>query len=179
MCLVALSLSCSWVHCVIVGARSFGSDFRRAGYRSNRDVHGDSDLQVERINVYYSKATGGCYVPRAILMDLDLEPWIVFVWGLSGNCSGPTTLFPARLVRETIGRRVTILRVPSSSTLCWMWLGGRPVVPLSLNNETLYYNCFRTLKLTTPTYEDLNHLVFASMSGVTTSIRFPGQLNSF
>ena len=49
---------------------------------------------------------------------------------------------------------------------------------LSLDNETLYYICFRTLKLTTPTYEDLNHLVFASMSGVTTSIRFPGQSNS-
>ena len=59
------------------------------------------------------------------------------------------------------------------------FLGRRPVVPLSLDNETLYYICFRTLKLTTPTYEDLNHLVFASMSGVTTSIRFPGLLNSF
>ena len=92
---------------------------------------GDSDLQLERINVYYSQATGGCYVPRAILMDLDLEPWIAFVRGPSGNCSGPTTLVSARLVWETIRRRVTILRVPSSSTLCWMWLARRPVVPLS------------------------------------------------
>merc|ERR1711977_351426 len=38
--------------------------------------------------------------------------------------------------------------------------------------------CFRTLKLTTPTYGDLNHLVCAALSGVTTCIRFPGQLNS-
>ena len=30
--------------------------------------HGDSDLQLERINVYYNEATGGRYVPRAILM---------------------------------------------------------------------------------------------------------------
>jgi len=37
--------------------------------------------------------------------------------------------------------------------------------------------CFRTLKLTTPTYGDLNHLVSAAMSGVTTCLRFPGQLN--
>merc|ERR1712118_533901 len=32
---------------------------------------GDSDLQLERINVYYNEATGGRYVPRAILMDLE------------------------------------------------------------------------------------------------------------
>merc|ERR1712060_670456 len=31
---------------------------------------------------------------------------------------------------------------------------------------------------TTPTYGDLNHLVSAAMSGVTTCLRFPGQLNS-
>merc|ERR1712093_145203 len=33
--------------------------------------HGDSDLQLERINVYYNEATGGRYVPRNILMDLE------------------------------------------------------------------------------------------------------------
>lgn len=27
--------------------------------------HGDSDLQLERINVYFNEATGGRYVPRA------------------------------------------------------------------------------------------------------------------
>ena len=32
---------------------------------------GDSDLQIERINVYFNEATGGRYVPRAILMDLE------------------------------------------------------------------------------------------------------------
>ena len=33
--------------------------------------HGDSDLQLERINVYFNEATGGRYVPRAILFDLE------------------------------------------------------------------------------------------------------------
>ena len=33
--------------------------------------HGDSDLQLERINVYYNEASGGRYVPRAVLMDLE------------------------------------------------------------------------------------------------------------
>lgn len=47
-----------------------------------------------------------------------------------------------------------------------------------IDNEALYDICFRTLKLTTPTYGDLNHLVSATLSGVTTCLRFPGQLNA-
>uniref|UniRef100_A0A8C3KP54 Tubulin beta chain n=1 Tax=Calidris pygmaea TaxID=425635 RepID=A0A8C3KP54_9CHAR len=35
-----------------------------------------------------------------------------------------------------------------------------------IDNEALYDICFRTLKLATPTYGDLNHLVSATMSGV-------------
>merc|ERR1712079_809886 len=46
------------------------------------------------------------------------------------------------------------------------------------DNEALYDICFRTLKLTTPTYGDLNHLVSLTMSGVTTCLRFPGQPNA-
>ena len=41
--------------------------------------------------------------------------------------------------------------------------------------QALYDICFRTLKLTTPTYGDLNHLVSAAMSGVTCCLRFPGR----
>jgi len=33
--------------------------------------HGDSDLQLERVNVYYNEASGGKYVPRAVLVDLE------------------------------------------------------------------------------------------------------------
>uniref|UniRef100_A0A8C7WZE1 Tubulin/FtsZ GTPase domain-containing protein n=1 Tax=Oryzias sinensis TaxID=183150 RepID=A0A8C7WZE1_9TELE len=33
--------------------------------------HGDSDLQLDRISVYYNEASGGKYVPRAILVDLE------------------------------------------------------------------------------------------------------------
>ena len=47
-----------------------------------------------------------------------------------------------------------------------------------LDNEALYDICFRTLKLTAPTFGDLNHLISTAMSGVTCSLRFPGQLNS-
>ena len=46
-----------------------------------------------------------------------------------------------------------------------------------IDNEALYDICFRTLKLANPTYGDLNHLVSATMSGVTTCLRFPGQVS--
>ncbi|ONL92619.1 beta tubulin1 [Zea mays] len=32
---------------------------------------GDSDLQLERVNVYYNEASCGRFVPRAVLMDLE------------------------------------------------------------------------------------------------------------
>ena len=47
-----------------------------------------------------------------------------------------------------------------------------------IDNEALYNICQRTLKLSQPSYADLNHLISLTMSGVTTCLRFPGQLNA-
>ncbi|CAJ2507545.1 Uu.00g087310.m01.CDS01 [Anthostomella pinea] len=47
-----------------------------------------------------------------------------------------------------------------------------------IDNEALYDICNRSLKLAHPSYGDLNHLVSTVMSGISTSLRFPGQLNS-
>jgi tubulin beta len=51
-------------------------------------------------------------------------------------------------------------------------------VVFCIDNEALYDICFRTLKLTTPTYGDLNHLVSMVMSGTPCALRFPGKLNA-
>ena len=45
-------------------------------------------------------------------------------------------------------------------------------------NDDLHYVCFRTIKLTTPTYNDLDHLELATTSGVITCLSFPCQLNA-
>jgi tubulin beta len=47
-----------------------------------------------------------------------------------------------------------------------------------LDNEALYDICFRLLKKPSPTFDDLNNLVGHAMSGITSCVRFPGQLNS-
>ena len=67
---------------------------------------------------------------------------------------------------------------PYNATLSVNQLINQTVDTFVIDNEALYDICFRTLKLTTPTYGDLNHLVSASMSGVTACLRFPGQLNA-
>ncbi|KAJ8582007.1 hypothetical protein M405DRAFT_937985 [Rhizopogon salebrosus TDB-379] len=36
---------------------------------------GTNDMQLERISVYYNEIGSNRYVPRAVLVDLDLEPW--------------------------------------------------------------------------------------------------------
>nr|XP_020025703.1 tubulin beta-4B chain-like [Castor canadensis] len=41
------------------------------GIDATGSYHGNSHLQLERINVYYNEAAGNRYVPRAILVDLE------------------------------------------------------------------------------------------------------------
>jgi len=47
------------------------------------------------------------------------------------------------------------------------------------DNETLYETCSHVLKRTPPTYNDLNHLISATMSNITTCFRFAGRLIYF
>ena len=46
-----------------------------------------------------------------------------------------------------------------------------------LDNEALHDICFRILKLSTPSFNDLNHLVSAAMIWMICYLRFPSQLN--
>lgn len=49
---------------------------------------------------------------------------------------------------------------------------------ICLDNEALFNTCFQRLKIINPNYAYLNSLVNFTMSGSTSSLRFPGQLNS-
>lgn len=220
------------------------------GIEPSGRYRGDSELQLERINVYYNEASGGKYVPRAILVDL--EPGTVdavrsgpfgelyrpdnFVYGQSGagnnwakghftegadilesvldvvrkeaegcDClqgfqlvhslgggtgSGLGTLLIGNLGEEYPDRIMNTFSVvpspkvsdtvvePYNATLSLNQLIDHSDQSYCIDNEALYDICFRTLKLKTPTYGDLNHLVSLTMSGVTTCLRFPGQLNA-
>jgi len=211
---------------------------------------GDNDLQLDRINVYYNEASGGKYVPRAVLVDLEpgtmdsikSQPYGQlyrpdnFVFGQSGagnnwakghytegaelieqvldvvrkeaegcDClqgfqvthslgggtgSGMGTLLISKIREEYPDRMMCTFSVmpspkvsdtvvePYNATLSVHQLVENADEVMCIDNEALYDICFRTLKLTNPTYGDLNHLVSGVMSGITCSLRFPGQLNS-
>ena len=211
---------------------------------------GDSDLQLERVNVYFNEASGGRYVPRACLVDL--EPGTMdsvrsgpygqifrpdnFTFGQTGagnnwakghytegaelidsvldvvrkeaescDClqgfqvchslgggtgSGMGTLMISKIREEYPDRMMMTFSVvpspkvsdtvvePYNATLSVHQLVENADECMVLDNEALYDICFRTLKLTTPTFDDLNHLISAVMSGITCCLRFPGQLNA-
>ncbi len=54
-----------------IGAKFWEVISDEHGIDPNGTYHGDSYLQLEHINVYYNEATGGKYVPRAVLVDLE------------------------------------------------------------------------------------------------------------
>jgi tubulin beta len=211
---------------------------------------GDSPLQLERINVYFTEATGGRYVPRAVLVDLepgtgeairaspygalfrpdnfvhaqngagnnwakghytegaelvdsvlevvrkeaegcDLLQGFQVTHSLGGGTgSGMGTLLIAKIREEFPDRMMSTYSVfpspkvsdtvvePYNATLSVHQLVENADEVFVIDNEALYDICFRTLKLTTPSYSDLNHLVSHAMSGTTCCLRFPGQLNS-
>ena len=67
---------------------------------------------------------------------------------------------------------------PYNTTLSIYQLVKNSDKTFCIDNKALYDICIRTLKLSSLSYGDLNHLISEVISGVTTCLRFPGQLNS-
>uniref|UniRef100_A0A2I3T1P8 Tubulin beta 8 class VIII n=1 Tax=Pan troglodytes TaxID=9598 RepID=A0A2I3T1P8_PANTR len=175
--------------------------------------HGDSHLQLERINVYYNEASGQCgagnnwakghYTEGAELMEsvmdvvrkeaesCDCLQGFQLTHSLGGGTgSGMGTLLLSKIREEYPDRIINTFSIlpspkvsdtvvePYNATLSVHQLIENADETFCIDNEALYDICSKTLKLPTPTYGDLNHLVCATMSGVTTCLRFPGQLNA-
>ncbi|VDM93462.1 unnamed protein product, partial [Onchocerca ochengi] len=107
-----------------------------------------------------------------------------------GTGSGMGTLLIAKIREEYPDRIMSSFSIfpspkvsdviiePYNATLSVHQLVENTDETFCIDNEALYDICLRTLKLTGPTYGDLNHLVSMAVSGVTTCLRFPGQLNA-
>uniref|UniRef100_A0A183BTA7 Tubulin beta chain n=1 Tax=Globodera pallida TaxID=36090 RepID=A0A183BTA7_GLOPA len=198
-----------------IGAKFWEVISDEHGIEPTGAYNGDSDLQLERINVYYNEANGGKYVPRAVLVDL--EPGTMdsvragpfgqlfrpdnFIFGQSGagnNWAKGHYTEGAELVDNVLD----VVRKEAENCDCLQGfqmthsLGGGTgsgMGTLLISKIREEYpdrimatckcvgHCCRAVQrdsLTTPTYGDLNHLVSITMSGVTTCLRFPGQLNA-
>ncbi|KAH6973980.1 Tubulin/FtsZ, GTPase domain-containing protein [Ilyonectria destructans] len=107
-----------------------------------------------------------------------------------GTGSGMGTLLISKIREEFPDRMMATFSVmpspkvsdtivePYNATLSVHQLVENSDATFCIDNEALYDICKRTLKISNPSYGDLNHLVSTVMSGVSTSLRFPGQLNS-
>ena len=82
------------------------------------------------------------------------------------------SVFPSPKVSE-------IVIEPYNATLAVQQLIETTDEVFSFDNEALYDICNRTLKLDTTTYSDLNHIISTTMSGVSTCLRFPGQVRLY
>lgn len=111
-------------------------------------------------------------------------------FSFSGTGSGLGTLIISKITEEYPDRIMNTFSIvpspkvsdtvvePYNATLSMHQLVENTDETFVVDNEALYEICIKSLKLSTPTYADLNHLVSATMSGVTTCLRFPGQLNA-
>ncbi|QUC21140.1 uncharacterized protein UV8b_05383 [Ustilaginoidea virens] len=107
-----------------------------------------------------------------------------------GTGSGMGTLLLAKIREEFPDRMMATFSVvpsaqtsdtvvePYNTTLSVHQLVENSDATFCIDNQALYDICLRTLKLANPSTGDLNHLISTVMSGVSTSLRFPGQLNS-
>lgn len=233
-----------------MGAAFWETISKEHGIDSAGNYIGETDSQKERLGVYYSEASEGRFVPRAVM--LDLEPGVVdqikstnqgtmfrpdnFVYGQSGagnnwakghytegaelieqvldvvrreaeSCdvlqgfqvshslgggtgSGMGTLLVSKIREEYPDRMLCTYSVmpspkvsdtvvePYNCTLSVHQLIENADAVFSIDNEALYNICTNTLKNPQPSYDDLNKLVSGVMSGITCSLRFPGQLNA-
>ncbi|KAG1856111.1 beta-tubulin 2 [Suillus subluteus] len=80
------------------------------------------------------------------------------------------SILPAPNVSETVVE-------PYNSLLSVHQLVDNCDLTICIDNEALYDIAVRTLKIKSPAYKDLNELIAKVMCGVSTSLRFPGQLN--
>ncbi|KAF8813430.1 beta-tubulin 2 tubb2 [Phlegmacium glaucopus] len=80
------------------------------------------------------------------------------------------SILPSPKVSETVVE-------PYNAMLSVHQLVDNGDLTICIDNEALYDICVRTLKVKSPAFPDLNGLIARVMCGVSTSLRFPGQLN--
>ena len=66
---------------------------------------------------------------------------------------------------------------PYNALLTTHWLLDHTEISVVLDNEALYEICQKELDIKRPSYDNLNRLVCKSISSMTASLRFEGELN--
>ncbi|KAH8977478.1 beta-tubulin 2 [Lactarius hatsudake] len=83
--------------------------------------------------------------------------------------------YPDRILAYVFN--LAVAKGPYNALLSVHQLVENSDMTICIDNEALYDITTRALKVKSPTFDDLNSLVSQVMCGVSTSLRFPGQLN--
>ena len=164
----------------IAGTRKIGHFKSSAQHHHSRPCHQRRENLIDAVLDVVRKEAESCDCLQGFQVTHSLG---------GGTGSGMGTLLISKIREEYPDRMMLTFSVfpspkvsdtvvePYNATLSIHQLVENADEVMVLDNEALYDICFRTLKLTTPTFGDLNHLVAAVMSGCTACLRFPGQLN--
>jgi tubulin beta len=151
----------------VFGQSGAGNNWAKGHYTEGAELV-DAVLDVIR------KEAEGCDCLQGFQMTHSLG---------GGTGSGMGTLLIAKIREEYPDRILSTFSVipspkvsdtvvePYNATLSVHQLVENTDETFCIDNEALYDICFRTLKLSSPSYGDLNHLVSVTMSGVTTCLR--------
>jgi len=160
--------------CFVYGQSGAGNNWAKGHYTEGAELI-DTVMDVVR------KEVEGCDLLQGFQICHSLG---------GGTGSGMGTLLISKIKEEYPDRMMCTFSVvpspkvsdtvvePYNATLSMHQLVENADEVMCIDNEALYDICSRTLKITTPSYSDLNHLVSSVMSGITCCLRFPGQLNS-
>jgi len=158
----------------VFGQSSAGNNWAKGHYTEGAEL-------VDQVMDVVRKEAEGCDQLQGFQITHSLG---------GGTGSGMGTLLISKIREEFPDRMMATFSVvpspkvsdtvvePYNATLSVHQLVENSDQTFCIDNEALYDICFRTLKVAVPTYGDLNALVSSVMSGVTTSLRFPGQLNA-
>jgi len=158
----------------VFGQSGAGNNWAKGHYTEGAEL-------IEQVLEVVRKESEGCDCLQGFQLTHSLG---------GGTGSGMGTLLISKIREEYPDRMLCTFSVmpspkvsdtvvePYNATLSVHQLLENADEVFCIDNEALYDICFRTLKLTAPTYSDLNSLVSEVMSGITASLRFPGQLNS-
>ena len=157
-----------------LGQNGAANNWAKGHYTDGADL-------IESVMDVIRKETEKCDCPQGFQLAHSLG---------GGTGSGMGTLLTSKIREEYPDRMMSTFSVlpspkvsdsvvePYNATLSVHQLVENTDMTFCIDNEALHNICFRTLKLKSPTYSDLNHLISLTMSGITTSLRFPGQLNA-
>jgi tubulin beta len=80
------------------------------------------------------------------------------------------SVMPSPLVSETVVE-------PYNAMLSIHQLTENSDMTICMDNEALHHICTHNLKISSPEFDDLNNIIAQVMGGVSTTLRFPGQVN--